>query len=78
MKYRDHHDFARFFSIQHNVRVTRHDRFPHISINGGVQPWIRGDSSERLSNSRDEINAASGLTLFIPIDGGVVLGSRFG
>ncbi len=78
MKYRDHHDFARFFSIQHNVWVTRHDRFPHISINGGVQSRVGRDASENLSNSLDEIDPASDLPLLVPIGGIVVFGTRLG
>jgi hypothetical protein len=74
----DHHDLTHFFSIQHDVRISRHDRLPHVPINGGVQSWVGRDSSEHLSNSRDEIDAAPGLALFVPIGGIVVLGSRCG
>lgn len=78
MKYSDHNDFFRLFSVQHDVWKSAHDRLANVAMDFRVKSWILGNSIEHITDFRDEISAQSDLLFLVSIGVRVELGFGFG
>ena len=75
MEYGDHEDKALLLTVEHDVRKTGNDGFPHIFVHGHMQFRVGSDSLEDRPNLGDEPGTETASLLLILIGGRVKLRS---